>query len=662
MMNNINNMTKDEVLMSIQKAISLFQKDVLAKGFFDIQNIEVNSEENQELKERLKSLVLRLKEFKENDNEMYDKIISDVDSLDPFVGRVQELEVIQKWIGVSVTSANVDENARKVAELIKSTPVFDFINRNKKEITSADLRLFGESAQYVQLLWKQVKQEELLGLLIYVNSGKAAQDYVEMESLNLTRDEAKEVFLYSKFKGSFHNLRVKDDAVLFTDKTDNKKVSAAHYLDYGVILNSDKKELHFGFATSNFDTKEQKKQYFEMMSSLKKLTESESSKIYGYTLKPIYITNSIVNENELNENQTEKQKPFLKTFAKELTKEDRNILNKSSLLATLGNLASNDKLKGLDILDIAEVNPFISGSDTLNDYHTFNNIKQMRQNFDEEDAALLLRGYLLNNAEKLVGVLEKVAVQNPNEQMHYIHGQVCQHLQSILNATMYGFAGHVQEKYYLNDEFISKVEKIVQRYENVYTDLFQGQEPAKNIGISSFLDIDVRVSMEKNYNRVQKFVQTMEQGNIDVSNVNSMIHQKDLASKILEMSAIVEEITPLLKEIPEFKEYEVETVREAIMQLYEKAMSKPALQSYKDVLSGSDNYDAPEAINWMKKIKTWEKKEDLQGSALVKKELLSQIFSNIRNPEEIKEIVKAYHFSTVEKINDSVEKKNKKRM
>lgn len=660
-MNSISNMSKEEVLISIQNAVSLFKKDVLAKGFFDLQEIDLNSEENIELKERLRNLVLRLKEFKDSDNETYDKIFQEVNNLEPFVGRVEELNVMQKWIGVSVTSDDVNDNARKVAEIIKSTPVFDFINRSKKEITAADLKLFGDAAPYIQLLWKQVKQEELLGLLIYVNSGKAAQDYKEMETLNLTRNEAKEVFLYSKFKSSFHNLRVKDDTILFTDKLETKKVSAAYYLDYGVILNQEKKELHFGFATTSFDTKEQRKQYFEMMSSLKKLTEVENSEIFGFKLKPIYITNSIVNENELNENQTEKQKPFLKTFAEELTKEDKNVLNKSSFLAILGNLASNDKIKGLDILDITNVNPFISGSDTLKDFETFSHISQMRKKFDDEDAALLLRNYLLSNAEKLVSVLEKVSVQNPDEKMHYIHGYICQHLQSILSATMYGFAGHLKEKYYMNENFISKVENVIERYDNVYTNLFQGQEPAKNIGISTFLDIDVQSSMQKNFTRVQKFIENKNNDVTEtVAELNKIMNEKDLASKIVEMSAIVEEITPLLRDIPEIKEKDIISLREAIIQLYTKAMMRPALSSYKDVLSASDAYESPEALSWIKSIKNWEKKENLQGASLVKKELVSQIFSNIRNPQEILDVVRQYHVSTLEIAKSVKPVKNKR--
>lgn len=73
---------------------------------------------------------------------------------------------------------------------------------------------------------------------------------------------------------------------------------------------------------------------------------------------------------------------------------------------------------------------------------------------------------------------------------------------------------------------------------------------------------------------------------------NRVINEKDLASKIVEMSAIVEEITPLLKEIPELKEKDVNSLREAIIQLYTKSMIKPALNSYRDVLSGTDSYEA----------------------------------------------------------------------
>lgn len=652
-MENISNMSKEEVIASIQSAIQLFQRDVLSRGFFDEPEIDFKDEEHENLKNRLKKLVIKLKDFKDKDVALYESIVQEVENIEPFTCRIEELTVLQKWIGLSVISDKTDDNARKLAELMKSTPVFDFINRKKKEITNEDLRLFGDAAPYVQLLWKQVKQEELLGLLIYVNSGKAAQDYKKMNELNLTKVEVQESFLYSKFQSSFHNLRLKDGEAIFTNKEERKKVSAAYYLDYGVIINDESKELHFGFATANFDTTEQKKQFFEVMRALKNIVTNPSSKIYGYELKPLYITNSIVNENDVG-NHTEVQKPFLKTFEKELTKADRNILNKSSFFAMLGNLTSSDNMNGLNILDIVKVNPFVSGADTLSEYENF---RMIEKTFDQSEygnsAAILLRNFMMYNAEKLMDTLEKVAVQGlSDEPMHHIHGTVCKHFQNIMKASMYNFASHLTKQEYLSDNFVNRAENLMARYDSVYSDRFLGQEPSKNIGISNFLNTDVVQSMEKNWVRVANIKEKRNEflSSEGVAALNIQLKERELAKSLIEISTVVEEITPLLREIPELKEKDIESLKEAIIQAHTKVMLKPALQNYKDVLNSTESFDAPEAVMWVKRIKVWEKKEDLRGAALVKKELVSQIFANVKDPVLLKEVIQEYHASTIEEI------------
>jgi hypothetical protein len=656
----IENMTKEEVVASIQSTINFFKRDIIAHGFFDdVDSIDNFEEENKKIKDNLKKLVDRLQHFKNSDISLYEKILKDVNDIEPFSKRVDECASIELLVKKSVFSNSTDKNARKLAELMKSKHIFDFINRRKKDIVNADLKVFGEFAPYVQLLWKQVKQEELLGLLLYVNSGKAAKDFQKMDELGLSIESVKSQYLYDSFKSSFHNLRIKDGELSFSQKNENSKVSAAYYLDYGVIINDEDKTLHFGFATSNFDTTEQKKQFFEIMNSLTNIMKEPGSYINGYTLKPIYITNAIVNENESSFKQTELQKPFLETFAEELTKDDKNILNKSSFLSILGNLASTDKLKGLDILDVVKINPFISGADTLKEYEAFQNIQKARDYYDDALAATMLRNYLMHTAESLVTVFEKVKVQNDDTvSMHHVHGMVLQHLQNILNASMYNFAAHLEEKDYLSDSFINRVEKVIARYDNVYTNIFNGQEPSKNIGITQFLGIDVERSMKKNLERVMSFKQNKESSkNSNIDAINNSLSEKSITKSVLDISSLLESLTPLLKEVPELKEKDIESMKEAIIQTYTQAIMKPSIPTFRDVLRGVNSYEAKEATLWLKRIQKWENQGDkLRGSSLVKKELMVEILENIKDLSAIKDTVVAYHDSCMEEKNEKLKR------
>ena len=210
----INQMTKEEIIHSIQQTIDFLKTDIVEQGFFDTESIDFRIEEQQKIKDTLRDLVIQLKQYKDADINLYDQILEEVKNIEPFSCRVEDFSALQTLMNKSVISNNTDKNARKLSELMKSTHIFDFINRKKKDITEADLQFFGDAAPYVQLLWKQVKQEELLGLLLYVNSGKATQDYSKMKELGLTVEHAKSQFLYDSFKNSFHNLRVKDDKVI----------------------------------------------------------------------------------------------------------------------------------------------------------------------------------------------------------------------------------------------------------------------------------------------------------------------------------------------------------------------------------------------------------------------------------------------------------------
>lgn len=635
---NVSTMSKEDIIVSIQQTINMFQQDLnnVDDLLFTQDSLDFTTEHNIDLKKQLESLVIQLRKYKEDDNKLYSEIIESVKNIEPFAKRVNESLEMKKFVEKSVISSDTNVNARQLANIMKSSDIFDFINRDKKEIKDEDFKVFGDAAPYVQILWKQVKQEELLGLLLYVNSGKAAKDFSKLNELNYKSKSVRDDFLYAEFKRSFYHLKLKDSEVTITEKSLSKenKVSSAYYMDYGVIVNQDKKELHFGFATANFDTSTQRKQYYEMLKGLKNYVNDESSPYFGYELKPIYITNSIVNENELKFGQSEKQKPFLSTFAEELTRRDRNTLNTSAYLSMFNNVSHNDIFMDLSVTDLLKANPYISGADTFHLYDKFNKISQMPENIK----ALELRNYLLDSASDLLDVIDKVhEVDGTEDSMHYIHGMIFQNFKNIFTASKNNFVGLLCEEDFLDDYFIVKAEKVLQRAADIHLNKFMGLEPAKNGGLSDFFaNQDIKSSMKSIYNQFKK----VEAKRSNINQLPLSLEENSEKINIEKAKKMYTRIMPLLKEMKVFSETQLYHMMDYVPYLYNEVKNKPALQNIKDILNASDESRLKDlGKNYNKIVKS----DAVYVKKQTQREILRTIFENIRNLDELEESIVMYH-------------------
>lgn len=653
MKNKITLMNKDEVIQSIQQTVNMFCEKVEDTHVLFVDNTDdFEGKEDSLLKEQLKGLVDRLKQIQTEDLALYNQILKDVKNISPFEKRVQDLSNIQKFVSKSVISKSTEENSRQLAQVMKSSDIFDFINRDKKDIKEADLAIFGSFEPYVKVLWKQVKQEELLGLLIYVNSGKAAKDFEKLESLDYKSDVTRSDFLYSEFKRSFLDLSVQNGKVNIGYKEHKEnKVSAAKHLDYGVIINHDEKELHFGFATSKFNTESQQKQFFIMMKELKNEINSPESPYFNYQLKPIYITNSIINENELRYDQSEKQKPFLKTFAEELTKEDRNSINTSSFLSLFNNIQDSDYLSQLLITDLVQTNPYISGSDTLPIYEKFEQISKL----DSRQGALELRNYLLESSEKLLSVIEKVKVINleENANMHYVHGMVWNNLGRMLFAAKNNFVGIIDKEDFLDDKFCHSLGNVIKQVKEVYLDRFMGANPHAYVNFKELFygARDIKGNMEEVYEMFESAeTRRISQKNQTTINFNEQNY-------ILDATNAFKKIEPLLRDMKIYSEDELNTLRERTTALYEMIKTHPAISNVKDLLNASAY---PDLREWGKSYNKFYLSGSPYGKVETKREIVRNILENVKNLDDFSDAIKQYHHSYMEEKKNTVAKLGKK--
>lgn len=630
----INTMDKDEVIRSIEKTISMFRESMEGTILLFSEDSEsFQNEEDALLKKHLKSLVERLAAIKKEDLKTYDSIIKEVNDIKPFAERVQELSEVKKIVSKSVISVDTDTNSRQLADIMKSSEVFDFINRDKKEITNEDFKVFGDFAPYMQILWKQVKQEELLGLLIYVNSGKAAKDFKKLEELNFQTDSVRADFLYTEFKRAFLDLSILRGQINVTEKLGSEnKVAPSKHLDYGVIINSESKELHFGFATSNFNTESQQKQFFKMMKDLKNEVALESSPYFGYKLKPIYITNSIINENELKFNQTEKQKPFLKTFEEELSKKDRNTLNKSSLLAMFNNVQDTDVLSGLLITDLIKANPYIAGADTLPLYDKFQGLSKL----ESREQAIELRNFLLFSSEELLGVLKKGKVINLEEtsNMHHVHGMIWNNLGRMLLAAKNNFVGFLDKEDFLDDQFAHKLGQLIKDVKITYLDKFMGANPNNTVNFKELFygARDIKGNMEAVYE---------DYLHAETARINDR-NQASLFSKtnyIMEATNAFKKVMPILESMKVYSEDEILGLRDRTAALYEAVKTNPALQSMKDVLNSSSFSELRE---WGKSYEKFYLSDSPYNKVTTKREVVRNILENIHDLNNLVESLELY--------------------
>lgn len=467
----------EEELLQINQII-LQQKNHSQQQF----NFAYDDPQNKLIKNHLKNLILKIQELKNNEISFYNELLKDIPELDYFKEEFEDLNKIKNVLQNIIVSIKHEENLQSLQKIIQSSEMFYFINKkNKKNLLQEDIQIlesFGEVGEYLQAIWKQVKQEEILGIILYIESGKASEDYKKFLSQNKTTDKAK--FLYQNFRKSFHNLLIKETEdyveVKVSPKNKINKVSLANYLDYGVILDKEKKVIHLGFATANYNTKVQQKQFFKKMKHLKNAIQNESHELFQYSIQPIYVTNSFINENKLSPTEKQHQEKFLKSFDKFLSYQEKNLINIASFLSISGNISEIDSLHQLNILDFLLAKPYIVGSDSRWLQEKFQNISQLPKN--KQSSAL--RHFLIDQAIAILHIFEKL----PNHKILQIsdsHAKVLSHVENIFLSTIQNFnITNMSKKEIFDLKFIQKIKKFSHLYENIHMNKFSYSVPNDN--------------------------------------------------------------------------------------------------------------------------------------------------------------------------------------
>ena len=87
---NVSTMSKEDIIVSIQQTINMFQQDLnnVDDLLFTQDSLDFTTEHNIDLKKQLESLVIQLRKYKEDDNKLYSEIIESVKNIEPFDKRV----------------------------------------------------------------------------------------------------------------------------------------------------------------------------------------------------------------------------------------------------------------------------------------------------------------------------------------------------------------------------------------------------------------------------------------------------------------------------------------------------------------------------------------------------------------------------------------------
>jgi len=609
-------------------------------GFLIQENIE--TVDDNQFKETVLDIIQKLNQIKAQEVDFYNSLLSEIPILNLFEDEVNDLDDLKKHLSNIVNSPYNSINIKNLNDLISSSEIFEFINKKTdiKKLEEKTQKYGGDAflLDYMGSVWKQAKQEELLGLIIYINSGKATLDYINY--LAMDEKPKKETFLYKKFKESFKDFIVKEntDGEVFIQekrKSNQKKVSAANHLDYGVIIDEKTETIHLGFATSEYCTKGQQKQFFQKFKLLKEnLTKNKKYK--NYKFESYYITAGLINENQ-KEYHKEYQKNFLNTFNQTLTNEEKNIINCASIVAIMGNLATTDKLKNLNISDFLTVNPYVSGANNYNIKTTF---EILRKN----DNPLALREFLIDYSTQILKIFEKM---KPQEKMTDIHAKVLINCESIFKASIENF--HLtfkDEKDLLNSTYIKKVVKFNEMYEKIHLSKFLGSMPNTNdLSANKIYDIfseeeKVEDYLLKNKYRLQKLLIEKEEQKLEQLQVS-----KNKRDKIRKLKPIIEEL-PVLA----IDNKRILQVIEEMCMLRENFPNREL-----KTLMRSSHASLP-THNFMKIYRKWESQENKN----IKYHIANIIFDNIDNldnmQKDLKEMLENLKFSSNEHIQ---KKKNK---
>lgn len=630
---------KEDFLIFFKEQVDELSAHMQNDSQMSLGGFETINLKNPNVKNVLLKIISSIREIKKKENSFYEDLLTELPILESFSEEVKDLNQLVKYIDSVVVSTNLQDNIKHVKNLISSPDIYYFINKKTDpKVLEEKINKYGGSvflADYIGSVWKQAKQEELLGLIIYVNSGKANKDYAQYLASN-DAGKNKEEFLYKKFKESFQDLVVKEsnDGSMIVEKrskSNNRKVAPANYLDHGVIIDYEKKEIHIGFATSEYDTRGQQKQFFKKQRILKENFKT-SEEFSGFKIKTVYITNSLINESQDAGNK-EHQKPFLNSFTKQLTQKEKNAINCAGLISIMGNLSSVDRLDGLMIEDFLSVTPYVSGANT----------EKLEQDFKkiiEKGDVSYFRNYLINSAIELLSIFEKLP--NNNHKMLETHAKLLAHTENIFRASLDGFTKQFDSKKdFIDPAFVKKVSEFAKLYEHIHINKFAGAMPNTNDLMTSNIydnfSIKVRTEeyLDKLYERFHH-VKNKRQDNITVQDDEPSDYQK---KKLNRVYTLLESLPPLAISTDRML-----TVIQDIRFLKNKFPNRDV-----KVMMRSD-HACKESHNFMKNYRKWSKEERF----LDKKALSDIIFFNIDNYDKMISELKEFK-SCIEQTSLSVE-------
>lgn len=453
----------------------------------EIKNSFVN-EGFENKTDNIKSIVLGLvetiKKIKENQNSYYNYLSEKLPILKYFENEIKDLNKIKEYLSDVINSEESEQNRINFANLIKSSEIYYFINAaNKTKVNKEDLIKsveLGSLKEYIEAVWPSAKQEELLSLLIYINSGKATKDYKDYLYKYKNEDivETKEDYLYKKFKTSLVDLVVKErngEINIFVEDKTSYRISSANKLDSGVIIDEENKQIYLGFATSEYETSSQGKQYFKKIKYLEQEIKKTDSEYFGYSLNPIYITNSFINEHELKNKDREHKKQFLNIFSSKITEKEKNKINGLSFFSLVGNLKITDNKDGLKIEDILKVNPYITGSDTYSIYKQLDNIKNI---VDYGIRHKELRDYIVIEIAEVLNILNFKIKRNKSLKIDKNIAEIFINIEQTINSVMECFnEKNMYKEDLYNPKFILNIKNIANLYKKIHLECFNGSYP-----------------------------------------------------------------------------------------------------------------------------------------------------------------------------------------
>ena len=612
---------KEEAIEIIDNKISYIKNKIS-----DINN--VNDEVlNKEIKQVLLDLVKDIKDIRDKDIIFYNDLIKTIPYVKYFESEIDDLNQTKEYLSTVIVSKDNNKNKEKFAELMKSSEIYYFINKKtKKEFSEEELLALGDLGlikDYLQAIWPSAKQEELLSILLYINSGKATNDYLEYMSSN--KIEEKSDYLYKKYKMSLVDLYVKNDTVRIEEKT-NSKISSANRLDSGIIVDKYNKKLYIGFATSEYATISQQKQYYEKMSTISTNVKNKNSDLYGYKIIPTYLTNSLFNEHDLKIGQREHKKTFLNYFKKELTNKEKNLINCLSILSLAGNIRYSDTVKKLDVNDLLKINPYVAGANTLWIHDEFNEIQKSKS---KNEKSLKFRSFLLKEANNALKILDEKLSAVETIDLDQNFTKVFKNIENILIATIENFnIKNMKEESIYNNDYLEKLNDTMKLYKKIHKEKFNSSMPSN---VSDILG----KNLYNQYISKDLLINTIEENNIDIKNIiNAEIKSKK--KKIINDKKITMESTD-----------KAGVVLKLLDKINSDLVTVDSLKFFTEIFKNSELYPSrninkliysvstkeKEVKNYLKLYETWKNNNDEKFL------IVDSIIKNVSNPDKIIEFL-----------------------